>query len=127
MVDIDRFKSINDKLGHLVGDAVITEVAKRISDSIRPYDIPGRYGGEEFMVVLPDAEINSAAIVAERILTKINATSIKTDKGELKVTVSIGASTSTESDKDVFSIIERADQALLKAKSSGRDKIITLS
>jgi diguanylate cyclase (GGDEF)-like protein len=123
MVDIDKFKRINDELGHLVGDTVIRDVAKRLSESVRPYDVSGRYGGEEFIVILPDTDLDNAIQIAKRILAKIEQTPVNSGKGQVKVTVSIGATSLLVTDVDSNFTIERADQALLKAKSAGRNCI----
>ncbi len=121
MVDIDKFKRINDESGHLVGDIVIRDVAKRLTESVRPYDVAGHYGGEEFIVILPATDLDNAIQIAKRILSKIVQTPIHSEKGNVAVTVSIGASSLMESDIDLNVTIERADQALLAAKNAGRN------
>ncbi|UUO23864.1 diguanylate cyclase [Colwellia sp. M166] len=123
MIDIDKFKRINDEYGHLVGDKVISDVAGRLKQSVRPYDSVGRYGGEEFIVVLPNSTLEDAMVIAERILASIANLPVVTDKGDLCVTVSIGAASLQEHDKNIPSLIEHADQALLSAKAQGRNCI----
>lgn len=123
MVDIDKFKRINDEQGHLVGDTVIYEVAKRLKQSIRPYDSAGRYGGEEFIVILPETEIDQAKHIAERILSDVAGKPVSEELSELCVTVSIGAATLSKHKQKLTELIECADQALLSAKSEGRNRV----
>jgi diguanylate cyclase (GGDEF)-like protein len=127
MLDIDHFKNCNDRYGHLVGDAVLKEVAKGIKDSVRLIDLVGRYGGEEFLIVLIETDKKQGEIVAERIRKFIEDKSIKVYDEELKVTVSIGISTFPFDSKEVKSLINKADKALYSAKESGRNKIVAFS
>jgi diguanylate cyclase (GGDEF)-like protein len=117
LLDIDHFKSINDRLGHLVGDEVLKEVAQRINNSVRAYDVTTRYGGEEFMVILPDTSIESVLSLAERISHNIKNNPIR----DLTVTISIGATVSRDTDKTIDEIIKRADDGMYEAKAAGRD------
>lgn len=117
IIDIDHFKSVNDKLGHLAGDEVLKEVALRIKNSVRTYDVLARYGGEEFMVILPETTPESALSLAERILHNIKDRPVR----DLTVTVSIGVTVSDEKDSKIDEIISRADNSLYEAKASGRD------
>jgi diguanylate cyclase (GGDEF)-like protein len=117
LLDIDHFKSVNDKYGHLEGDKVLKEVVLRIKNSIRTYDILARYGGEEFMVILPDTNLESVLSLAERIRHNIKDTPI----GNLTVTISIGAAVYRETDKSTDEIIQRVDERLYEAKAAGRD------
>jgi diguanylate cyclase (GGDEF)-like protein len=121
MIDIDKFKRINDVYGHLVGDAVIRFVANVVSESLRPYDAAGRYGGEEFIVMLPNTGLSEALTVANRIRTAVENTHVPTEKGLLPVTASIGVASLGDEDGNLTCLIERADQALLNAKNSGRN------
>ena len=123
MIDIDKFKRVNDEHGHLAGDKVISDVAYRLSQSVRPYDSAGRYGGEEFIVILPNAELGDAMDVAQRILSSVANLPFSTEKGELHISVSIGVASLQECDKNISSLIEHADQALLSAKAQGRNCI----
>lgn len=124
MLDIDHFKSVNDTYGHLAGDQVLRAVAQELSCSLRPSDMPVRYGGEEFTVFLPGATIENALMVAERIRSNIEKMKIALPSGQmLNITISIGVTERKDSDS-VQSIIDRADQALYKAKEGGRNKII---
>ncbi|MFC1591926.1 diguanylate cyclase [Thermodesulfobacteriota bacterium] len=119
MIDIDRFKAINDTQGHLVGDAVLKEVAQRLQRSIRKYDVVGRYGGEEFLVVLPDAGINQAKAVAGRMHGLVKDSLAV----GIAVTVSLGIAMQREDDQGINALISRADDAMYRAKDRGRDRI----
>lgn len=122
MIDIDFFKKINDAYGHNVGDSVIITVSQIISNAIRPTDTCGRWGGEEFLVVLPDSNLDDAQIVAQRILSSIENETIKVDHLQINTTVSIGLAT-YDNLESVSNFIERADLALYKAKENGRNRI----
>lgn len=117
MLDIDHFKSVNDRFGHLVGDQVLEEVASRVRNTIRKYDVLGRYGGEEFLVVMPDSTLEEAENLADRIRRGIEASPMK----DVVVTVSIGAADSRDDDKVIEDVIRRADEALYEAKKAGRN------
>jgi len=119
LLDIDRFKSINDNYGHCVGDEVLKEVANRTKNSIRPYDIFGRYGGEEFMIVLPETDFEATKNLAERIRNIIKENPIE----DINVTVSLGAAVIQNKDKSIDDIVKRADSGLYKAKNAGRDRV----
>jgi len=124
MADLDRFKHINDTYGHLAGDAVLREVAQRLHASIRPYDGIGRYGGEEFLIVLPGCDGPHAVTLAERLRTCVGQEPIKTPEGARFVTVSIAvamASRGTEADADA--LLHAADTALYQAKNRGRNRV----
>ena len=123
MVDIDYFKKINDTYGHLVGDAVLREVAKLIRANLREIDFIGRFGGEEFSVVLLETDKASAIMAAERISSRISRERIKVFDEALNITVSIGVAELPQntSDPDIF--IEVADKALYKAKVTGRNRV----
>ncbi|MCA9082355.1 MAG: diguanylate cyclase, partial [Planctomycetaceae bacterium] len=92
LIDLDHFKQINDQHGHLAGDAVLRESARRMQAALRPYDRIGRYGGEEFIVVSPQADGSNSAAIAERIRSQLCATPLSTPAGELTVTASLGVS-----------------------------------
>ena len=118
MVDADHFKSINDTLGHLIGDRVLIEVARRLQAALRPTDLLARYGGEEFCVVLPDIDDIVALSIAERLRKSIGAT----DMEGRRVTVSIGLSRRIDGDT-IAALLDRADQALYRAKEGGRNQV----
>ena len=122
MIDIDHFKNINDTHGHLVGDKVLTEVARRLSAAVRDFDSLGRYGGEEFLVVLKGTPLSTALTVAERVRTHIAAGPISLHGLKVNVTISIGVSVIQPGDS-IEEFIKRADKALYKAKSAGRNRV----
>ncbi|QCB61748.1 PleD family two-component system response regulator [Wolbachia endosymbiont of Brugia malayi] len=128
ILDIDYFKIVNDDFGHSAGDELLKQIQKRISENIRVTDLLARFGGEEFVVVMPDTNISDAYIVAERI-REIIATEpfILSDKNTThNVTVSIGVVEMQESDLDnIEKFIVRADRYLYKAKNSGRNRVVT--
>lgn len=128
LLDIDHFKKINDTYGHFAGDAVLRETAARLRSNMRPYDQVGRYGGEEFLVVLPNCDLEQARNQAERMRQKLHATPMLVDAAELRVSASFGVTVSdaAERDQDVF--VRVADEALYRAKASGRNcvQILTL-
>lgn len=126
MADLDRFKRINDTYGHLGGDAVLKEVARRISGSVRPYDVVGRYGGEEIIIVLPACDRTGAVSFAERIRRAIDAGPVETNEGRIHVTTSLGVAIAGCSHTvDVDSVIREADRALYRAKLEGRNRVVT--
>lgn len=122
MVDIDHFKTVNDTYGHFVGDVVIREVAHRLRSSIRDTDVLARFGGEEFIVLLPGASAKAAQTIAERMRAHVARTPIRTLQTKVPVTVSIGIGTiaTTETAQDAMIA---ADAALYEAKSDGRNLV----
>jgi diguanylate cyclase (GGDEF)-like protein len=123
MIDIDNFKRFNDRYGHLVGDAILRQVSKTISQAVRQIDFIGRYGGEEFSIVLAEADREQANFAAQRIRQAIAAAAIKVYDEELKVTVSIGVSTFPDNALNMQDLIEMADQALYLAKETGKNRV----
>jgi len=120
--DLDRFKKVNDTYGHLVGDQVLREVARRLLSSVRSYDFVGRYGGEEFLVVLNNCRPDSALGRAEQIRRNICTRPVQTDAGPLEVTFSSGLLLSTDwGQRPVEDLIHEADSALYAAKMAGRN------
>ena len=125
LMDIDHFKKVNDRYGHLIGDEVLERIAELVRDDVRIADSVGRYGGEEFIVVLPKTDLDSAVIVAERIREIIQASEMIASEGKVfSVTVSQGLS-SYRADDDKDSLISRADEALYRAKENGRNRVET--
>jgi two-component system cell cycle response regulator len=125
MVDIDRFKSVNDTYGHLVGDAVLREVAHRVESRVRGGDIVGRYGGEEFVVVLPGCDGRSAVEVAERLRSAVADAPVERAPGPLRVTVSLGvAAEHGDGDLAADPLLRAADEALYRAKAEGRNRTV---
>jgi diguanylate cyclase (GGDEF)-like protein len=122
MIDLDHFKNINDGYGHLIGDEVLKAVVTQIKDCIRQTDICFRYGGEEFVVLLNNANIANARLIAERIRMTVSDLCIPTDKGLLQVTLSTGLAMLKHDDSS-NDLINRADNALYQAKESGRNKV----
>lgn len=122
MVDIDFFKKVNDTYGHASGDAVLRTVASIIKEHLRESDIPSRYGGEEFAVLLPYTHIEEAKIVGERLRKAVETTPIPIDKKNINVTISMGLAefSPQETGEDLF---KRADSALYEAKESGRNRV----
>ena len=123
MIDIDHFKQVNDTYGHLAGDKVLISVAQALIRSLRPSDMPVRYGGEEFSVFLPGTTEENAKVIAERIRRNVENMSITLhDESIIQVTVSIGFAERIENDT-VASLIDRADKALYHAKQNGRNRV----
>lgn len=124
MLDIDKFKLVNDTYGHQVGDEVLAEVARRAEESLPDGSTIGRIGGEEFLIVMPDAGVSDAWQICEQVRQAVRATPVQHSSGALEVTVSIGLSTK-EGEASRDHMISVADVALLEAKSTGRDKVIS--
>jgi len=123
MLDIDHFKLINDRHGHPAGDEVIRSVAGLVRATLRDYDTAGRYGGEEFGVILPDTGIECATAIAERIRLRIEAATLERESN-IRCTISIGIAAATPDVRDVRDWIERADRALYRAKALGRNRTV---
>lgn len=125
MVDLDHFKRINDVHGHLAGDEVIREAGRRMKAALRVYDVVGRYGGEEFIVVLPGADLATASTIAQRLRTTLSAQAIDTGETCLHVTASLGvAAVGGGVREPPEAIVRRADAALYEAKAAGRDQVV---
>lgn len=124
MIDLDRFKRINDRFGHPTGDAVLSETAKRFLECIRSYDSLGRIGGEEFMLVLPDCDTRFATVVAERLRRSLCEVPIKTSENEIDVSASFGLVSSEHvTAPDLQTMVRIADCALYRAKDDGRNRV----
>ncbi len=123
IADIDHFKQFNDRYGHLIGDRVLHEVARMLQESLRDSDILGRYGGEEFSVLLSMTDMKAAVFVAERLLKHVAETPVETDAGELHVQLSVGVAAFSKETPTLYSLINRADQAMYSAKEAGRNRV----
>lgn len=123
MVDIDKFKVLNDTYGHPVGDVVLHEVANAIVSAVREADVPARIGGEEFAVLLRNPGPEVAFEVGERVCAAVRALDLSRH-GIAGISVSVGVASGTETDEPIPVIIERADRALLRAKRAGRDRVV---
>ncbi len=124
MVDIDHFKSVNDRFGHAVGDKVIKCLAKILTDNSRPNDLVGRFGGEEFCVVLPGTDIDSAATIAERMRLAIQEGDGINFTNALRITSSFGVAVSCKEAQHHDEILEMSDKALYAAKEGGRNRVV---
>jgi diguanylate cyclase (GGDEF)-like protein len=125
VVDVDHFKSINDRYGHDVGDIALRHVADTLAASASPGTVPGRQGGEEF-VVLFDADAERAQLEAERLRTAIRDARLRAGEHELQLTVSIGVTHVASTDRSLDDLLRRADQALYAAKAGGRDRVVAV-
>ncbi|HXN94051.1 MAG TPA: GGDEF domain-containing protein, partial [Candidatus Acidoferrales bacterium] len=120
--DVDHFKDVNDTLGHIAGDEVLREVARRMVASVRSYDYVGRYGGEEFLVVLNNCDTSASLLRAEQIRRAIASVPVQTIQGPIPVTMSLGVLTSSDWGlRPVEELLQEADVALYKAKAAGRN------
>jgi len=122
-MDVDHFKQINDTYGHQTGDAVLKEVAQRMQVSLRAYDAIGRFGGEEFLVVLPGCDAAVATKVAERILHRVSAESVSSSSGPISVTISLGVASTAPEPMPSSQLLRAADEALYAAKRNGRNRV----
>ena len=122
MLDLDRFKTINDKYGHQFGDKALRRIARVIAELCRAYDHLGRYGGEEFLLILPETRISGAVAFAERVREAVAATVLNGD--DERITLSIGVAEWLSDDGSPDTLIAEADQALFEAKAAGRDQVV---
>jgi diguanylate cyclase (GGDEF)-like protein len=127
LLDLDHFKQVNDSYGHPAGDAVLKAVAERASRCLRPDDVLGRFGGEEFIVVLPGTELVDAAAIGERIRRAIEAEPVRHDGLYIVVTASIGAAQVREDATTANEVVRDADRALYEAKAAGRNRLVVAS
>lgn len=124
MLDLDHFKQVNDTFGHEIGNLALSHVARLITQSLRKLDIPCRYGGEEFAVILPDTALPAGVQVAERLREVIETTPLPVDGQKLKITASLGISTySMTQQKTAEELIRQADDHLYQAKQKGRNRV----
>ena len=123
MLDIDHFKSVNDKYGHQQGDQVLVDISQILMKGSRSCDFVARFGGEEFIIYYPETGLKGAEEIAERLRKKVENYPFGTPKGSIKITASIGVTTLSESITKLHDFIELADQALYQAKSAGRNRV----
>lgn len=124
MIDLDHFKRVNDTYGHLTGDDVLREAVQRMAASVRTYDSVGRYGGEEFLIILPGCSMNAAPKQAERLRVSIGAQPIQTREGGIAVTVSVGIAVGARLPQaNGDSLLAAADSAMYAAKAAGRNRV----
>ena len=125
ILDVDRFKRINDAHGHRAGDKVLVEIAKRLSSNLRRVDLVARYGGEEFLIALPDTTLDNAMIAAERLRNRIESVAfdLPGQAGQIRVTASIGLALSIDEHDTNDALLDRADSALYSSKSAGRNLV----
>jgi diguanylate cyclase (GGDEF)-like protein len=126
MIDLDHFKQINDSHGHLIGDAVLREVSRRLRATIRPYDFIGRYGGEEFLILVPSCNQQDLLAGAERLRICAAGTPIKTPDGPISCTISVGVVAAVPQNKDPLEyeqLLRASDAALYRAKANGRNRV----
>jgi diguanylate cyclase (GGDEF)-like protein len=126
MFDLDHFKHINDTLGHALGDQMLERVTQVARAQLRDTDLIGRYGGEEFVIVLPVTGAQQAYLLAERIRIGVEALRVETDKGPASVTLSVGIAEMIHApqDESMENIIHRADEAMYAAKKAGRNHTV---
>jgi diguanylate cyclase (GGDEF)-like protein len=124
MIDLDHFKSINDRYGHNTGDAVLSAVGETLLGTLRASDIRSRWGGEEFLVVLPESTIERASSAAESLRQRIAATTVREGTHAVRVTTSIGITIARPGETDIPRLLGRADVALYQAKSEGRNRVM---
>jgi diguanylate cyclase (GGDEF)-like protein len=124
LLDIDHFKKVNDHFGHKAGDHVLQQVAKVLREDLRNYDRVGRWGGEEFILILPETQLDDAIVVAERIRVKIAGMKISLETGEtLSVRISLGVACTSSHTSSLLKLIDAADQAMYQAKQMGRNRV----
>ncbi len=124
MFDVDHFKQVNDRYGHLIGDQVLRAVAQTAARQIRAADCIGRFGGEEFILLLPNTDTLAGLMLAERLRAAIADLRVSTEQGEVAVTISAGVAGRQPADTVIERLIDRADQALYAAKRQGRNCVV---
>jgi diguanylate cyclase (GGDEF)-like protein len=124
MLDIDYFKRINDRYGHYAGDLVLADVAARVQAKMRDPDLLGRYGGEEFIIILPETQISDAQSMAERIRASIDNAPVEVSGNVLHITISLGVVECSRDTKSFQDLVSRADERLYKAKRAGRNCVV---
>jgi diguanylate cyclase (GGDEF)-like protein len=123
LLDVDHFKQINDTHGHVVGDVVLGRIVERCNHAVRATDSLCRYGGEEFLVLLPFTDQDGAVVMGERLRSAVSAAPVVIDQQSITVTISIGVAT-FKTGESLEALISRADQMLYSAKSAGRNRLM---
>lgn len=123
-IDLDNLKTINDKFGHEAGDMALNFLTHTLQSEIRPYDLAVRFGGDEFILLLPNTHTEEAASIAERIRTKAGQTSLPQKFNNTYIYLSLGVASSEEKDINIQQVLQRADGALYQAKNEGRNRVI---
>ncbi|MCI0478412.1 MAG: GGDEF domain-containing protein, partial [Anaerolineales bacterium] len=123
MLDIDQFKQVNDTYGHLAGDRVLRVLADCCRESIRTLDIAGRYGGEEFFLLLPETDLVEAVMMAERLRRAVEQMQVQFGHSQISFTISLGVTAMAPDISNLATLIERADQAQYLAKQAGRNRV----
>lgn len=125
MLDVDHFKRVNDQLGHLAGDSVLRELARLLREAVRNVDWVGRYGGEEFVVILPQTRYEEARQTAERLRQEVELHSFRAGERMTRMTVSVGVATyPSEKADSAAGLLREADLALYRAKEAGRNRVM---
>ena len=127
LCDVDHFKRVNDTYGHLTGDDVLRGLAAELRQQVRESDVVGRFGGEEFVVLLPRADADEARMIAERLRQRASVMGVFADSDAVKVTISIGVAVLGTDGRDLFELLAAADLALYRAKDAGRDQVCVYS
>jgi diguanylate cyclase len=123
MIDVDRFKALNDRHGHAAGDEVLRAIASAIAGAVREDDVPARFGGEEFAVLLRNPGLGVALDIAERVRAAVAGLDLRR-QGIVGVTVSVGVAVADHPDQPIAELLDAADRALYRAKRAGRDRVI---
>lgn len=122
MADLDFFKKVNDTYGHLIGDIVLRHTAERIQAAVRDFDVIGRFGGEEFVVILKNTDLALATVIAERIREEVGGTPFHAKEFNIGVTISLGVAM-LRKDEPLETLLDRADAAMFQAKKDGRNRV----
>jgi len=123
LLDLDFFKLVNDRYGHAAGDAVLCAFAGRVLDNLRSTDVLARWGGEEFLLLLPETSLDGALVLLERVRREVAELCVETPNGEIRLTVSIGVAAGRVQET-MEQVLEHADEALYQAKAQGRDRVV---